>query len=438
MNMNSVRKRPTPSAPASMARADSSGPPMFAASITRQPSAVTSGWSCIAASAARRWVSTAALRSISASWPASGSQKISPRSPSMASSVTPSIAASSPEVPTTAGIPRARARMAAWAVRDPASSAMPTRSAGSSSAVTDGGRSTATAMDRRSRRGGAWPRMIRAIRAATSRTSAARAASTSSSIAASTAAACSPAARIAASAAVPSASSAAAPSSSPGSAAIMACASKISASSGRPALRSRSQSSESSSAACAADSDNPSSGRSGRCGTVSGGRQGGATATPGAAGTPRRVSWAHGFSIVSPRPVSTSPTSVATAWLRIVALGPDLDRVTGRDTEPHDEDNALGADGLLGVARHVRDADLRREGGRSLDEGGRRPGMEPGRIVDRYRRLRHRHASSPSPCRDVSAAPAQLRGRHRPRPGGRARSRGSRCRRQRRGAGPPA
>ena len=109
-----------------------------------------------------------------------------------------------PATQTTAGIPRARARIAAWEVRDPPSSAMPARRARSSSTVIDGARSSATTIERRSSRGAAAPARWRAIRAATSRTSAARADSTASSSSSSMAAACSPAASTAAIGVAPS------------------------------------------------------------------------------------------------------------------------------------------------------------------------------------------------------------------------------------------
>ena len=95
--------------------------------------------------------------------------------------------------PTTAGMPSERRGSSRVAVREPASSANPARSVGGGSAVTDGARSCAMTIARSGAEAPASPRMARAMRAATSRTSAARAASTSSSRAASVAAISSPA-----------------------------------------------------------------------------------------------------------------------------------------------------------------------------------------------------------------------------------------------------
>ena len=177
----------------------------------------------------------------------------------------------------------------------------------------DGGRSSATAIERCWRLGGCSPRRIRAIRAATSRTSAARAARSSSSSSASVAAASSPASRIASSADLPWSMARCAASRSSGSWAIIACAPKISDSSSRPPERRRSRRASSSVAARSAASLSPTSvpltalslPRSGR-------RQIRARATPGAAATPRSVEVIRR----SPRPGPPPPSRAGLSPLR--------------------------------------------------------------------------------------------------------------------------
>ena len=118
------------------------------------------------------------------------------------------------------------------------------------SAVTDGGRSSATAIDGASGRARRSPRSrIRAMRAPTSRTSAARAASSSSSSAARTSAAASAAAVTASAGGVPPAARSTASSTRLGLTARSAWPSKIPASSSRPVSRTRAASASSSAAA---------------------------------------------------------------------------------------------------------------------------------------------------------------------------------------------
>src|SRR5207253_31090 len=76
-----------------------------------------------------------------------GSIRTVPWSPSSSTSCPSRTASTSPAIPTTAGRPRARARIAVCAVALPCSVAKPTTSARSSPAVCEGARSRATSTD---------------------------------------------------------------------------------------------------------------------------------------------------------------------------------------------------------------------------------------------------------------------------------------------------
>ena len=265
MNRNSVRRRPTPSAPASRARWISRGEPMLAIRRRGEPSAVAArqaGWLAVRS---RRRCSAPMRPSKEARSSASGPITISPVRPSMATTIAAwgasapsnaseasSSAASRPGAATTAGMPRARARMAAWATGVPPCSAIPSSRPLGSSAATDGGRSSASAMDGTVGGAMATPRRMRTIRSPTSRTSVARAASSGSARLDSEAAIIRAAAVSASATSAPAAMRRSASSSNDGSSAIIACASRMAASSTAPRVRNPPARSSSWRAACRA------------------------------------------------------------------------------------------------------------------------------------------------------------------------------------------
>ena len=304
MNRNSVRKSPTPSARAASARGASSGVPMFATRRMRSPSAVAAGRSRSPAAVARRVARSASRSRYSVASREPGSTTTSPRSPSMAivtgdadSAARPSTAAIRPSMPTMAGMPRLRARITAWAVREPPASAIPSRKPGGISAVTDGGRSSQTAIEGTAGRSRTSPRRTRQMRAPTSRTSAARADRISSSSEARSSAAAAAAARTASAGSPVSPARRIASSTSPGSRAIIDCASKMADSCSRPRSRRRPASESSWRAVSAAAASIASAGRwpdSGRlaaapgAGSAASNRHTGPMAMPGAPATPVR------------------------------------------------------------------------------------------------------------------------------------------------------
>ena len=314
-NRNSVRNSPTPSAPTRRARSASSGPPRFATRRIGWPSAVAPGRPRSTAARLVSPASAATRRSIAASSSAVGSISSSPVNPSSATVRAPSAASretARSARPTTAGMPSDRARIAAWAVGEPPTSPIPRSSPFGISAAIDGGRSSASTIDGTTGRSSTSPVSARPIRAATSRTSPARAASSSSSSDSSWPAIASAASRIAWPGGVPVAIRSRALARSVSSRAISACASKIPASSGRPAPRSPSARAPSCAAAVAAASS-----RSTRTDPVAafdgfGARwiQAGPVAAPGAAATPRIRT---GQSSRSPIPDSTSSVNPAIA-----------------------------------------------------------------------------------------------------------------------------
>jgi len=280
---------------------------MLASSETDTPSSVTTGsWACRRASLRRVDSST---RAVSKRWRAvaSGSMTTSPDRPSIAINPArpfrPSTprASRSPATPTTAGIPYARARIAAWAVGDDPWSAIPSSRSRGRVAVTDGGRSSPTTIAGPSSSppgvSGA-PLARRAIRLPTSSTSAERAASSSSSSDRSWSAKVAAAAWTAATASsADSLMRVAASVESAGSRAMLAWARKIAASSGCPSRVTRSAIASSSWAAAlaAARSRSTSAGASvdwivppagAGAGEI---RTHAPTATPGAAPRPGKV-----------------------------------------------------------------------------------------------------------------------------------------------------
>ena len=125
MMENSLRKRPTPSAPACIASSTSSGPEQLASRATWVPSLVRQGPAPRAASrffrmeapTMRRWAS---LRAASSGW------RI--RQPLSASSTPPPAQFCSRKAPpscTTAGMPMVRAMMEAWLCSLPSAQATP-------------------------------------------------------------------------------------------------------------------------------------------------------------------------------------------------------------------------------------------------------------------------------------------------------------------------
>ena len=155
MKRNSVRNRPTPSAPASRAPAASSGRPMFAATsmahaVRRWPPASPRAHARPAPTRPAR----ARRRRRRFSSGAGGSTKHEARAPVDRERARPRrCRRSRSPSPTTAGMPSDRARTAACEVGPPCAVAMPTATAGSSPAVSAGVRSRATRMPGRQQLG---------------------------------------------------------------------------------------------------------------------------------------------------------------------------------------------------------------------------------------------------------------------------------------------
>ena len=139
MNRNSVRNRPTPSAPYSSALAASAGLPTLASSGMRWPSLVEPGLprSSLAAAARDLAASAAAISS------SVGSTTSSPLA-ALTTTVVPSVRFSASAAETTATMPRARARMAVCEVGPPCEVTMARVLLMSSAAVSAGERSSAT------------------------------------------------------------------------------------------------------------------------------------------------------------------------------------------------------------------------------------------------------------------------------------------------------
>ncbi len=140
--LSSVRSRPTPpTGPAAAAVADLPSATL-ASSLTGCPSAVAPG-PVQASSSARSSMSRATRRSVSAS---SGSISTSPVVPSSSTRLPGGISIA-PPAPTTQGRPSWRAMIAVWLVGPPRSVTRPITRPGSSTAVSEGARSSATSTD---------------------------------------------------------------------------------------------------------------------------------------------------------------------------------------------------------------------------------------------------------------------------------------------------
>ena len=139
MNRNSVRNRPTPSAPYSSAFAASDGLPTLASSGIRWPSLVAPGLprSSLAAAARDLAASAAAISS------SLGFTTISPLA-ALTMTLVPFSSSAASAAETTATMPRARARMAVWEVGPPWEVTMARVLLMSSAAVSAGDRSSAT------------------------------------------------------------------------------------------------------------------------------------------------------------------------------------------------------------------------------------------------------------------------------------------------------
>ena len=146
---NSVRNRPTPSAPFFFAVGASEGLPMLASTRMRSPSdSVASPSGADANTSARRLA-----RSVSSETDASsGSTRTVPVTPSRASGVPSSMSRASLHL-TTAGIPIWEARIAVWLVGPPAAVMRPRTSSGLRVAVSAGARSSATRITGESKEG---------------------------------------------------------------------------------------------------------------------------------------------------------------------------------------------------------------------------------------------------------------------------------------------
>ena len=145
-NKNSVRNRPLPSAPASSAASTSPGVPMFAARTIRAPSCVTAGRFFSVLRRACETCQSSIRRRYSASVASSGLTITSPLAPSIAS-VSPSRTfPRSACIPTTAGRPSARARIAMWPVGPPAAVTAPKALRSASSEISEGVMSRAATM----------------------------------------------------------------------------------------------------------------------------------------------------------------------------------------------------------------------------------------------------------------------------------------------------
>ena len=156
-NRNSVRSSPTPSAPISTAVEAWPAPPRFAKPRSRcrrasPPARSRARGRRACARPPRRRAS--ARRTVCAS---SGETSTVPASPSSSSGVPSGIASTAPPSPTTAGIPSARARIAAWAVAVPRAVAMAWTSSGSSAAVSRGVSSSATTIPGSTKAGPRFP-----------------------------------------------------------------------------------------------------------------------------------------------------------------------------------------------------------------------------------------------------------------------------------------
>ncbi len=144
MNMNSLRNRPTPTAPASTAAAASSGNSMLASSSIFSPSSVTAG---VCRSRARRPRSSSpwrCLKPYSARMMGEGSTIITPSSPSMITQSSWRTSWLAPRAPTTAGMSMLRATMAVCELRPPTSVTKPANTLCLNCSMSAGDRSCAT------------------------------------------------------------------------------------------------------------------------------------------------------------------------------------------------------------------------------------------------------------------------------------------------------
>ena len=125
MKRNSLRNRPTPTAPALSAPTASSGCSMLASSSIFWPSSVTAGVFFRRESRSRSTSPWRCLKPYSASRMGDGSTTTTPASPSMMTQSSCSISWLAERAPTTAGMSMLRATMAVWLVLPPTSVTKP-------------------------------------------------------------------------------------------------------------------------------------------------------------------------------------------------------------------------------------------------------------------------------------------------------------------------
>ena len=144
MNRNSLRNRPTPTAPEASAAWVSCGSSMFASSSTFWPSSVTEG---VLSMRSRRVFSSSSWRwrkRYSSSTIGEGLTSITPASPSMMIQSSCCTSRLAPRAPTIAGMPMLRATMAVCEVLPPTSVTKPLKTLCRNCSMSDGVRSCAT------------------------------------------------------------------------------------------------------------------------------------------------------------------------------------------------------------------------------------------------------------------------------------------------------
>src|SRR5215210_2637992 len=392
MNRNSVRKRPTPSAPHPRASRASDADPRFAATSIRLPSLVRASMCLYSSRAACSSASASDILSNVATVSSSGSVIAVPSLPSMATLFASRASSRPSPTPTTAGIPMERAMIETCEVLDPSAVTNPRASPALMRAVSEGARLRASTTE-----GvciAAKPEALRPVSSAeiwpvTSRTSSALAARYSS-IAANSAAYSSPTARTAASGLWRFLTRSSTEEASSGSSAISTWNSKMPASSSCPELRSPSPVCEMLAATVPVAFLNLSSSaftspsvirsRSGS-GLPVASTNAGPTATPSEAPTP--VS----FKSARPGLVFVSRDELCQGFhglFGVLAFGADGDLVALSGESRYLQD-ALGV--YLPVT--LDDNDLRGEPLGCLDELRRRPAVNPFLRPDSRLSLRH-------------------------------------------------
>ena len=143
MNRNSLRNRPTPTAPAFTALSVSSGISMLASRSTRCPSSVTAGLWRSRESRPRSRSPWRCLKPYSARMMAEGSTIITPASPSMMTQSSWRTSWLALRAPTTAGMSMLRATMAVCEVRPPTSVTKPANTLFLNCSMSAGARSCA-------------------------------------------------------------------------------------------------------------------------------------------------------------------------------------------------------------------------------------------------------------------------------------------------------